>query len=140
MSFLRHFGLASLKGLRLYFNFSGRTSKGDFWFFLLFFIVAYLFVWLIDHYLLVPLVVLKELPFGNLLPVSYIDEEVGLLVLAYRPIMMVPTMSATVRRLRDVGKNGWWSLLWVLPVPMVGWFWLIPWLVADSKGSIQGID
>ena len=140
LSFLHHFGRATSKGLRLYFNFSGRTSKGDFWFFLLFFIVAYLFVWLIDHYLLVPVVVLKELPFGDLLPGGYIDEEVGLLVLAYRPIMMVPTMSATVRRLRDVGKNGWWSLLWVLPVPMVGWFWLIPWLVADSKGSIQGID
>ena len=134
MSFLHHFGRATSKGLRLYFNFSGRTSKGDFWFFLLFFIVAYLFVWLIDHYLLVPVVVLKELPFGDLLPGGYIDEEVGLLVLAYRPIMMVPTMSATVRRLRDVGKNGWWSVLWVLPVPMVGWFWLFPWLVADSKG------
>ena len=139
-SFLQHFGRAISKGLRLYFNFSGRSSKGDFWFFLLFFIVAYLFVWLIDHYLLVPVVVLKELPFGDLLPGGYIDEEVGLLVLAYRPIMMVPTMSATVRRLRDVGKNGWWSVLWVLPVPMVGWFWLIPWLVADSKGSIQGTD
>ena len=51
-SFLKRFGFASLKGLRLYFDFSGRTSKADFWFFLLFFIVAYVFVWLIDHYLL----------------------------------------------------------------------------------------
>ena len=51
-SSLKRFGFASLKGLRLYFDFSGRTSKADFWCFLLFFIVAYVFVWLIDHYLL----------------------------------------------------------------------------------------
>ena len=139
-SFLKRFGSASLKGLRLYFDFSGRTSKSDFWFFLLFFIVAYVFIWLIDHYFLVQMVVLKELPFGNLLPGGYVDEQVGLLVLAYRPVMMIPTMSATVRRLRDVGKSGWWSLLWVLPVPVVGWFWLIPWLVADSKGPIEETD
>jgi len=31
-------------------------------------------------------------------------------------------------------------LLWVLPVPVVGWFWLIPWLVADSKGPIEETD
>ena len=56
------------------------------------------------------------------------------------PIMMIPTMSATERRLRDGVKSGWWSLFWVLPIPVAGWFWLIPWLVADSKGSLEETD
>jgi uncharacterized membrane protein YhaH (DUF805 family) len=46
--------------------------------------------------------------------------------LLFRPIMAIPTLSATVRRLHDVGRSGWWSCLWVLPVPVLGWFWLIP--------------
>jgi len=93
----------------------------------------YLLFWLLDHFFLTSVVVLKDLPFGNFLPSGYVDGEVGLLVLAYRPIMAVPTFSATVRRLRDAGKSGWWSLLWIFPLPILGWFWLIPWLAADSK-------
>ncbi len=133
MSFLFRFLFASYDGLRHYFNFNGRMSKLDFWFFMLFFLIVYLLIWLIDHFLLTPVVFVKDLPFGNLLPGGYVDGEVGLLVLVYRPIMAVPTLSATVRRLRDAGKNGWWSLLWIFPLPIIGWFWLIPWLAADSK-------
>ena len=135
MVILNKFLLATYRGLRNYFNFRGRASKEDFWFFVLFFVVAYLFVWSIDHFFLLPVVNLKDLPFGHLLPGGYVDQEVGLLVLAYRPVMAVPTMSATVRRLRDTGRSGWWSLLWVFPVPVLGWFWLIPWLAGSSLDS-----
>ena len=128
-------GEVSYKGFKNYFNFSGRTSKEDFWFFLLFFIVAYLFVWSIDHLFFLPVVNVQELPFGHLVPAGYVDQEVGVMVLAYRPLMAIPTMSATVRRLRDTGRSGWWSLLWVFPVPVLGWFWLIPWLASKPKGA-----
>ncbi len=140
MLILSKFLSASYKGFQNYFNFRGRTSKEDFCFFLLFFFVAYLFVWSIDHFFLLPVVNLKELPLGHLLPGGYVDQEVGLLVLAYRPLMAIPTMSATVRRLRDTGRNGWWSLLWVFPVPVLGWFWLIPWLANNSKDSLESSD
>ena len=76
---------------------------------------------------------MQELPFGHLVPAGYVDQEVGVMVLAYRPLMAIPTMSATVRRLRDTGRSGWWSLLWVFPVPVLGWFWLIPWLASKPK-------
>ena len=132
MLILRKFVSASYKGFKNYFNFRGRTSKEDFWFFVLFFVVAYLLVWSIDHFFFLPVVNLKELPFGSLLPGGYVDQEVGMMVLAYRPLMAIPTMSATVRRLRDTGRSGWWSLLWVFPVPVLGWFWLIPWLASKS--------
>jgi len=99
----------------------------------LFFFVAYSVVWLIDDLFLTSTINLKDLPMGNLLPGSYVDPQVGLAVLLFRPVMAIPTLSATVRRLHDVDKSGWWCCLWILPVPIVGWFWLIPWLLRPSQ-------
>ena len=86
------------------------------------------------------MVVLKKMPFEGLLPGGYLDEQVGLLMLALLPIMMIPTTFAIVRRLRDAGKSGWWSLFWVLPMRVLGWSRLILWLVADSKCPIEETD
>ena len=132
-SFLHDFGHFSLTGLRRTFDFKGTSSKREFWFFLLFFFVAYAVVWVLDHVFLANTVNLKDLPMGHLLPGGYVDPEVGIAVLLFRPVMAVPTLSATARRLHDVGRSGWWSCLWVFPIPIVGWFWLIPWLLQTSQ-------
>ena len=117
---------ATFLGFKGYFNFKGRANQGEFWYFLLFFILAYTVVWLVDHFFLRQIVNLKDLPFGHLLPGGYVDDYVGIGVLLYRPVMALPSLSVTVRRLHDVGKSGWWSCLWVLPVPILGWIWLLP--------------
>ena len=100
---------------------------------MLFWFLAYGVVASIDELALVPVVDLTELPGADFLPFAYLDSQVGLLVLLYRPLTAVPTLSVTVRRLHDVGKSGWLSLLWVLPVPVLGWFWLIPLLLKPSQ-------
>ena len=101
---------------------------------MLFFILAYAAVWLADHHCLTPLLSLKDLPYpyGHFIPSGYLDYKVSFAVLLYRPIMTIPTFSVTVRRLHDVNKSGWWCCLWVLPFPVAGWFWLIPWLTRPS--------
>ena len=132
-SFLHDFGHFSLTGLRRTFDFKGTSSKREFWFFLLFFFVAYAVVWVLDHVFLANTVNLKDLPMAHLLPGGYVDPEVGIAVLLFRPVMAVPTLSATARRLHDVGRSGWWSCLRVFPIPVVGWFWLIPWLLQTSQ-------
>ena len=137
MKFFNHLALSTRSGFRHYFNFNSRATVSEFWYFMLFFFLAYAAVGLLDHFFLPPLVTLKDMPFGHLLPLGYIDDQVGLAVLAYRPVMAIPTLSVTVRRLHDVGKSGWWCLLWFLPV--VGWFWLIPWLIRPSAQP-AGID
>ena len=132
-------GLSIRSAFRNYFNFGGRATVSEFWYFMLFFFLAYAAVWLIDHFFLPPLVTLPDLPFGLFYPAGYMDDQVGLAVLAYRPVMAIPTLSVTVRRLHDVGKSGWWCWLWILPLPVVGWLWLIPWLTRPSAQS-AGID
>jgi len=132
-SFIREFGRSTIASFKNTFNFAGKSGKREFWFFVLFFFVAYVIVWVLDEVFLESTVNIKDFPMGHLVPAGYFDPQVGLAVLLFRPIMAIPTLSVTVRRLHDIGKSGWWSVLWVLPVPVLGWFWLVPWLLRPSK-------
>ena len=132
-SFIREFGRSTIASFKNTFSFAGKSGKREFWFFLLFFFVAYVIVWVLDEVFIGSTVNIKDFPMGHLIPAGYFDPQVGLAVLLFRPIMAVPALSATVRRLHDIGKSGWWSVLWVLPVPVLGWFWLVPWLLRPSK-------
>ena len=132
-SFIREFGRSTIASFKNTFNFAGKSGKREFWFFVLFFFVAYVIVWVLDEVFIESTVNIKDFPMGHLIPAGYFDPQVGLAVLLFRPIMAIPTLSATVRRLHDIGKSGWWSVLWVLPVPGLGWFWLVPWLLRPSK-------
>ena len=135
VSFLKNFRFFSIAGFRNTFNFSGKAGKQEFWLFLLFFFVAYTIVWVLDELFFASVVNLQDLPIGEFLPGGYIDPEVGVAVLLFRPIMTISTLSVTVRRLHDMGKSGWWSSLWILPLPILGWFWLIPWLLRPSQSD-----
>jgi uncharacterized membrane protein YhaH (DUF805 family) len=118
------FFISVTTGIRQSFNFKDTASKSEFWFFMLFFMLLYLLVALIDEATAATTISLLDLPLGNLIPMGLVDPEVGLLVLLYRPIMAIPTTSITVRRLHDAGRSGWWALLWILPVPVLGWLTL----------------
>ena len=131
--FIREFGRSTIASFKNTFNFAGNSGKRAYWFFILFFFVAYVIVWFLDEVFLESTVNIKRFHFGDYVPAGYFDPQGGLAVLLFRPIMAIPTLSATVRRLHDIGKSGWWSVLWVLPVPVLGWFWLVPWLLRPSK-------
>ena len=99
---------------------------------MLLFIVLYMVVAVVDQFLVTPIVDIRKLPLGHFIPMGMIDPKVGVLLLLYRPIMVIPTIAVTIRRLHDVGKSGWWCLLWVLPAPVVGWLYLVPLLCKPS--------
>ena len=120
-------------GIKQTFDFKGTASGAEFWFFMLFFMLMYGVVAIIDEATAATTISLLDLPLGNFIPMGMVDPEVGLLVLLYRPIMAIPTTSATVRRLHDIGRSGWWAALWVFPVPVLGWLYLIPLLCKASQ-------
>ncbi|MED5356573.1 MAG: DUF805 domain-containing protein [Pseudomonadota bacterium] len=124
---------ASIAGFTRCFDFSGRSSRPEFWYFMLLFIVLYLVIALVDRFLVTSTVDIRELPLGHYIPMGMVDPNVGVLVLLYRPIMAIPTIAVTIRRLHDVGKSGWWCFLWVLPLPIIGWPYLIPLLCGPSS-------
>ncbi len=83
-----------------YFNFSGRASRSEYWWWILFtFIIGFLFG--------IPagLKSTHELMGSGLPVISYI---VG-------AILLIPNLAVLVRRLHDTGKSGWWWLIGFIP-------------------------
>ena len=77
-------------GFSQYAQFSGRATRSEFWWWMLFTAVANLVLSAITALLL------------GIVPLS------GLFGLA----VLLPTLAVTCRRLHDIGKSGWWQLLW----------------------------
>ena len=90
-----------------YAQFSGRSSRPNFWYFTLFLIIAYFVFGVLDAALY---------PIGTVLQLS----------------LMLPTYAVTTRRLHDVNRSGWWQLLYLTGV---GIFLVIYWCVKPSDVS-----
>ena len=111
-----------------YFDFKTRATRSEYWWYTLFIWIAsmviqapYFFYW--DEVMAAPI----EDPFV-LLPVEVINVIFGLLTI-------IPGISVSVRRLHDVGRSGWWLLLWFLPI--IGWIPLIYWTCKASTDDNQ---
>ncbi len=105
------FGAAVDAGYGRYLDFSGRSSRHEFWFFTLFLFIA-LFV-------------------CGLLDISLGFKEAGPLQVLVLITTLVPSISVSVRRLHDIGRSGWWYLLAF--IPFVGWIVLIYWCCQPSE-------
>jgi uncharacterized membrane protein YhaH (DUF805 family) len=99
--------------LSKYATFEGRAGRPEYWYFYLFFVVAY-----------IPLIVIAvALP------------KIGWILLAVFVLgMIVPSLAATVRRLHDTNHSGWWY--WISLIPLVGGIVLLVFLAtAGTPGA-----
>ena len=88
-----------------YATFSGRASRSEFWFFILFCWLLRDVAYFIDVYVL-----------------SYLN---GMLNLTANLLIFIPNISVTTRRLHDVDRSGWWQLLYITIVgiiPLLYWW------------------
>ena len=105
-----NFGSAIKSGFNGYFDFSGRSSRSELWWWLLFTMIINLGVSLFDG--------LDSILYGWILLI------VGL-------GLFLPTLAVQVRRLHDLDRAGWWILISL--IPLVGSIILLVW--ACSKGT-----
>ena len=101
--------------LKQYAVFSGRSRRSEYWFFVLFYLLIYIALSVVDW----------------MLGTYSASAQVGLLSSGFSLAMVVPSIAVAARRLHDTGRSGWWQLLVLLPI--VGAIILIVFLVQDSK-------
>jgi uncharacterized membrane protein YhaH (DUF805 family) len=89
------FGQAIATCFRKYAVFSGRASRSEYWFWRLFELLLY-----------IGMIALDAFAFRGSMNVF--------LVIAVL-IMLLPSLAATVRRLHDADKRGWWIFIWLVP-------------------------
>ena len=95
--------------------FSGRASRSEFWFFVLFGILGGIIAVIIDVMIL-----------------GYPFEESGPINLIFSVALIVPSISVTARRLHDINKSGWWQLLWIT---IIGGILLIIWHATEGENK-----
>jgi uncharacterized membrane protein YhaH (DUF805 family) len=98
--------------LTKYADFTGRASRSEYWWFVLFFVLVSTALNIIN-------------PSGMLS---------GLFSLA----LLLPIIAAEVRRLHDTNRSGWFILLNLIPI--IGWIILLVWKVQKSDEGANQYD
>jgi uncharacterized membrane protein YhaH (DUF805 family) len=88
--------------------FGGRAGRSEFWWFVLFNLIASLILGVVDHVI-----------FGR--------EVLGAI---YALGVILPALAVSVRRLHDIDRSGWWLLIGLVPV--VGTLVLLFWYIKEA--------
>jgi uncharacterized membrane protein YhaH (DUF805 family) len=113
-----------LNAMRRYFEFSGRSSRYEFWLFVLFMIIFSVVASFLD-----------ALIFGGA------GEGVGILSPLVSLVHLVPSVAVSVRRLHDIDRTGWWVLLAFVPlaVMVVLFAGSAAMMMSDSDAGMAGM-
>ncbi|TMU50923.1 DUF805 domain-containing protein [Flagellimonas algicola] len=103
-----------LQVIKNYANFKGRARRAEYWMFTLFCLFFSLFAVALD----------------NVFEIAMANIGFGPLYILYVLAVFLPALSATVRRLHDVGKSGWTLL--ILLIPIVGVLWVFLQLIKNG--------
>lgn len=110
-------------GYQNYVNFSGRSARSAFWWWVLFQIIANVVIALIFGG--------GHMTTGN--GGMGMNYEGGLVANLWSLANFLPGLAVSIRRLHDIDKSGWWIL--IVLIPLVGWIILIVW---DCQEGTKG--
>jgi uncharacterized membrane protein YhaH (DUF805 family) len=102
-----------LSVLKKYAVFTGRASRSEFWWYVLFNLIITVVLSTIDR-----------------MTGTMSDSGYGLLSGLYALAVVLPTIGVAIRRLHDTSRTGWWLLIGLIPI--VGFIVLIVFYCIDS--------
>lgn len=102
------FKQAVVSGIENYANFRGRALRGEYWWFVLFNLIAVVTTQIVDAFI-----------------------TGGVLVALVGVGLVIPSISVMVRRLHDTDRSGWWFFISL--VPLAGFVVLLVFLA--SRGT-----
>ncbi len=111
--------------MKNYAVFKGRASRPEFWYFILYWIILYGVIIIIDRTIGYNIINLNDLPYSEYIPLAKFSGEVGPLILFYRPLTIIPSIAAATRRLHDINMSGKWSILLITPLAPITMLFLI---------------
>ena len=114
-----------IKCMKHYALFKERASRAEFWYFILYWIIFYVVIIIIDTTIGYDIIDLNDLPFSEYIPLAQFSGEVGPLILFYRPLTIVQSIATATRRLHDINMGGKWSLLLITPLAPLTMLFLI---------------
>ena len=109
------FTQAIQSGFENYINFRARASRSEYWYWALFAFFGEIITSVIDF--------------------AVLSSEIGIVNKIFGLAILIPGLAVGIRRLHDIGRSGWWTLLWLLPV--FGWIVLIAWACRKGDESIN---
>jgi len=90
-----------------YADFNGRATRSEFWWWVLFVILA-------------------------TIAANILNDKLGILVSLGT---LLPYIAVTARRLHDTNRSGWWQLIGIIPV--IGWIIMIVWCAQESASQSE---
>jgi uncharacterized membrane protein YhaH (DUF805 family) len=119
--------IAAVKfGFIRYFTFTTRSSRSEFWWWILFTFMVDVILVVVNAILFGPSI--QQSNAGNLL--MYDGGGLGAI---FQLVVLIPTIAISCRRLHDIDKSGWWQLL--IFIPLIGWGFLLYWFVKRGDDS-----
>ena len=106
-----------------YITFSGRAQRSEFWWFVLLLAVTGTILDAADS-----VIFGKSVFMLGWMNFSYSS---GFIADLFALATFLPMWAVEVRRLHDIGKSGWWLLLWL--IPLIGAIILLIWMI--RKGT-----
>ena len=107
-----------------YASFDGRSTRSEYWYFVLFYVLISIIFTLIDTTVINPSLL-------NMTPEE--ASKGGLLAGIFALALILPQIALGVRRLHDIGKSGWWYL--IVLIPILGALVLLFFFVTDSQSG-----
>lgn len=104
-----------LKCLNQYADFDGRARRKEYWMFVLW---ECIFVFVLTF-------------LDILLGLTIAGSKIGVLGSVFSLAIFIPSLAVSIRRLHDIGKSGWYYLLYF--VPLIGGILLFIWSCTEGE-------